>query len=135
VTIRQPLQTSARERHRQHDRELKQLLADVEDLSNRVEAERRDLKDDYPVPYIVADVRARLAAVNEHLNGAAWLLRGAKNVLPLALIGIALFAAQNADARTARPSRAWVCPQAYHGDELPATRSNIFRGICVRRPS
>lgn len=79
--LRAPRLPSRAEVRRDHDRELRELIREVEHLQSRVESEWLEIDEDHREGS-AAGTCARMKQAAQLLGMTAWLLRGAKRRLP-----------------------------------------------------
>lgn len=79
--LRAPRLPSRAEVRRDHDRELRDLIRDVENLQQRVESEWLEIDDDF-ADGTAARACERMSEASKLLGRTSWLLRGAKRDLP-----------------------------------------------------
>lgn len=79
--LRAPRLPSRADVRRDHERELRDLIREVEHLQARVESEWIEIDDDFRDGG-ATEACGRLKHAAQQLGNALWLLRGAKRVLP-----------------------------------------------------
>lgn len=79
--LRAPRLTSKSEVRRGHERELRDLIREVESLQQRVESEWLEIDEDYP-DGVAAQACDRMKEAAALLGRTWWLLRGVKRGLP-----------------------------------------------------